>query len=334
MQKRGRCTKFHSGRSPFLNKDEESRLVDWIFGLLNRGAPCISQNIIDAANKVYRDRVLFDAPTLGTGWLQRFKKRNKLDFRTPKIINAASRNNSNSEIKKWFDMVNNYINKTDELAEVLKDKRRIINVNEIFLRFEPSSDRMLAPIGTENVSKETQNDNAGLTVMCSFSADGTARKPFIIYPFKPIPKSIKEKFPHHAAKMTSTQNGWIDSTTFCAFLETLANDLTEGEVPFPVIMYLDTHSSHTTLEAFEKAKQLRIEMIFLNQNSKFLVQSLDEAILRSLDGLWREENHSEQAPDITVNSVNFAEVFMKIHAKIEPQDVVNGFSQILSNTRA
>lgn len=166
----------------------------------------------------------------------------------------------------------------------------MLNADETMVRLNASSSRVIAPKGAANIFQVTKDDKAGLTVMATFRADGVTCKPFIIYPFERIPSSVNSNFPHNEASISATKLGWMDSATFCNYLKLLANEIIAEGIKFPVILFVDNHASHTTLEACETAKKLGIVMIFLYPNSTFLLQPADVAIFRCLKSLWREEN--------------------------------------------
>ena len=108
-----------------------------------------------------------------------------------------------------------------------------------------------------------KDDKSGLTVMTTLRADGVAMKPFIIYPYERVPSSLIASFLSNNATLAATKSGWMNSKTFCLYMEAVVKEMKEQNIQFPVLFFLDNPSSHATLEACETAKKLGMEMVFV-----------------------------------------------------------------------
>lgn len=161
--------------------------------------------------------------------------------------------------------------------------------------------------------------------MGTIRTDGETCKPFLIYPYERVPSTLMSIFPHQKATIAATKSGWMNSETFCFFLTALAEEATENGIKFPIILFVDNHASHTTLEASETAKHLNIVMIFLYPNSTFLLQPADVAVFRSLKSLWREENRLARQNEIIITKFNFAQLFLQAYSKMTPVTIRAGF---------
>jgi DDE superfamily endonuclease/helix-turn-helix, Psq domain/Tc5 transposase DNA-binding domain len=313
------------GTAPILSVEEEREILDWIIESANRGAPKSSLDVLEGANKIYRRRQGDQAQTLGKGWLQKFNKRQKLVYRVADNLGKASANLTRPNIEGWFAQVSAYLIEKPELVEAMADRRRVLNADETMMRLNSSAARFLAPKGKKKLFQVTKDDKAGLTVMATFDADGNARKPFIIYPYERIPKNLDSSFPHNKARLAATKSGWMISDTFCNFLDFLAQEVADDGIEFPIVLFVDNHASHTTIEASETAKRLQIILIFLYPNSTFILQPADVAIFRCLKSLWREENRIGKQKEIVITKLNFAELFLHAFDQISPTVIKNGF---------
>lgn len=63
--------------------------------------------------------------------------------------------------------------------------------------------------------------------MATFSADGKAMKLLIFFPQEIISKQIDEAFPHEKANYAATASGWMETRTFCLFLDRFSEELNE-----------------------------------------------------------------------------------------------------------
>ena len=95
--------------------------------------------------------------------------------------------------------------------------------------------------------------------MCGFSADGKKLKPYLVFSYERIPKSMKENFPHDRAVLQSSKNGWMDSERAVLYLEEVAKEVNERGINMPeekIILFWDRHASHMTLDVCETVKVL------------------------------------------------------------------------------
>ena len=69
-----------------------SKILVWITGSIQRGAPADSLDVMEAANSVLQRRLGERGQLLGRGWLQSFKKRHHLSYRVPEKLKKASAN--------------------------------------------------------------------------------------------------------------------------------------------------------------------------------------------------------------------------------------------------
>ena len=317
------------GRHTALTDEEEQTIVDWIAGCTSRGAPRTSLDILDAANKIIRRRQVADLQKtdLGRGWLEKFSKRQNLALRVPDKLSKASANLSEQNIRNWFATISLYIYNQPDYLEAICDGQRVVNADESMIRLNSSSSRVLVPVGTKHVYEVTTNEKFGLTVMASFKANGTAFKPFIIYPQERISHNLDLNFPHDRAFIAATKSGWMDTTTFCLYLKALSEEAQEEGIKFPLILFLDNHLSHTSLESTETAEKLGIKMIFLYPNSTFILQPADVAIFRCLKSLWRKKNREGKENEIVITKNNFAGLFVEAFSKIPADVIKNGFNK-------
>ena len=313
------------GRNTVLCASEETEIVKWMTGSIERGAPPGSLDVLEAANVVLKRRLGTDSSTLGRGWLQRFIARQKITYRVPDKLNKASANITQRNIQGWFDQVSLYIALRPEFFDAMCNNQRVFNADESMFRLESSASRVLAPKGTKSVYQVTKDGKYGLTIMATFGANRKACKPFIIFAQERISKSLHESFPHDEAHCAATKSGWMDSPTFCIYLHRFAEEIRQNGIELPVILFVDNHSSHASLESSETAEKLGIKIIFLYPNATFLLQPADVAIFRSLKSHWREENRIAKHNGVTITKHNFTSLFLNAFKKISPEVIKMGF---------
>ena len=76
---------------------------------------------------------------------------------------------------------------------------------------------------------------------------GDFMKPYIVYPAQRLTGINYEKFKDALYSYTTT--GWINQDEFDIWIRCFDKYVTSLQVPKPVILFLDGHSSHLSLEA-------------------------------------------------------------------------------------
>lgn len=99
------------------------------------------------------------------------------------------------------------------------------------------------------IAKNSEKEN--ITVLCTYSAGGNVLPPMIIYPYKRIPNYIYQSVPGNWG-IGRSDSGWMVSATFFEYIANIMYPwLVDNEVKFPVILYLDGHKSHLSLQLSE-----------------------------------------------------------------------------------
>lgn len=88
-----------------------------------------------------------------------------------------------------------------------------------------------------------------------------------------------------------TDSGWMSAECFYCYLRNVFFKwLKEKNHPFPVVPYVDGHSSHRTLRLLEFGEKNQIELIALYRNASHIIQSLDVALFWPLKASYAKEH--------------------------------------------
>lgn len=97
-----------------------------------------------------------------------------------------------------------------------------------------------------------------VTVMFTFSADGVTTPPMIIYPLKRMRLEIQKSVPSDWG-IGLSDNGWMKAELFIQYIQNVLHPaLVKMNITFPVILFLDGHKSHTTLQLTQLCQNLGI----------------------------------------------------------------------------
>lgn len=318
------------GPNTILSEAEESKIVKWILAKAKVGFPVHPENIKDSIQKILQSsprKNPFNDNRPGKKWLISFLKRHQeIAMKNTEIISKARAAVTENSIRYWFDGVSSFLKENNSL-DLLSDGRRIINCDETGIQLCPKSGKVLGPKNIKNfyeISKSSEKEN--ITVLCTYSADGSILPPMIIYPYKRIPCHIYQSVPDTWG-IGRSDSGWMVSATFFEYIANIMYPwLVNNNVEFPVILYLDGHKSHLSLELSEFCSEKKIILYCLPPNATHILQPCDVSIFKPLKSYWKDviktHNLTSQSP-ITKN--NFGNIFKKAFDKVKPESIINGF---------
>lgn len=126
-----------------------------------------------------------------------------------------------------------------------------------------------------------------MTVLVMGNAEGDIVPPMAVVSFKKIPTDIATAANPEWA-VARTPNGWM---TYSSFFEYIANVfepyLLKQNIPKPVILFFDGHSSHLSLQLSQFCLDKEIILVTLPPNATHLLQPLDVAVFGPLKKDWK-----------------------------------------------
>lgn len=104
--------------------------------------------------------------------------------------------------------------------------------------------------------------------------------------------------------------------------------LVENKIVFPVILYIDGHSSHVTMEVSDFCVQKQIELILLYLNATHILQPMDVAVFRSMKAKYRKavQEWKFENCEAGLTKYSFAGVLKKAIDSMDIEKILqNGF---------
>ena len=186
---------------------------------------------------------------------------------------------------KWFSIYRDFLLEKD----LLDKPERIWNADECGFTMGSKAGKVIGPVqrkGSFQVPHVTGSSNKErLTTMFSASAAGIIMPPFLVYP-RPKPTGCNQL--NGALQGTVSEyitKGWMDLLTFVKFI----NDFDQHAGPQrPVLLLIDSVSSHVDMEAFPTVASKGIELYRLIPNATHhtLLQPLDKGVSGALKTKW------------------------------------------------
>ncbi|XP_060584711.1 uncharacterized protein LOC132740757 [Ruditapes philippinarum] len=147
-------------------------------------------------------------------------------------------------------------------------------------------------------------------------------KPLIVYPGVRFNYDPPEGFAD--AVFGRTESGWMDSELFVTWLtEVFETALSEREIKRPVVLFVDGHSTHCTLEASKFCRDHEIILYCLPEHASHLLQPCDLKLFSSLKDSWKQAVLDFQIANIGeyVTKQKFAAVFKQAWEKSTTVDI-------------
>lgn len=279
--------KLPGGPKPYLTKEAEEELVQWILDGQYVGTPKSRDEIKHGAwilSQRNTEGRQFGENGPSNGFVSRFLQRHpNLISRKPEGLSSAAANVTQTNLMSWFDHVEKYL-RENNFMEVLDDPRRVLNCDEAGFALNPVGRLVIAERKAKDVHHVLRNEKEQLTVLYTFSADGFTYNPFIVYPGVRLNKDIRNNIPD-GVNHTMTPSGWMTTVAFCVFLRQLAQQARSKCIPFPIVLFLDGHKSHEGLDVARTAREEKVILIRFYPNATSYYQPADKGLFKPIKSL-------------------------------------------------
>ena len=165
----------------------------------------------------------------------------------------------------------------------------IYNADETGVGIVTNPGKGFAEIGRRNVYTITAAERGKThTIMSCVSASGSTLPPLMVYPRK---RSVPDKMRAGAVGGTLfevSDNGWINKEIFLVWLQHFVDSIPPVR---PVLLILDGHSSHVTIEAIELARSNDVLMLCLPSHTTHILQPLDVGVFKPFKAAFSKASH-------------------------------------------
>lgn len=161
------------------------------------------------------------------------------------------------------------------------------------------------------------------------SAAGAVPPPTVLFKYKRIPSEIAENFPKEWG-LGKTESGWMTAEAFYEFMADIFHPwLIKENITLPVIMFVDGHKSHLSMQLSQFCEKNGIVLVALFPNATHLLQPMDVAVFRSLKEYWRKKVHTWRLSSLDnpiLKKKDFARILKEvIDDVLTPVILANGF---------
>jgi len=224
-----------------------------------------------------------EAKVAGQEWLKKFMCNFGFSFRTPESTSVGR--------LMCFNKTN-----VDSFFSALKEIRlqnkytahQIYNVDESGLSTVPTRQpKVISPLGTKRVAKVSSGERGkNVTVVCGMSSSGNYIPPFFIFPRKRMRPEFMTGSPP-GSQGIAHECGWMTNDNFILYLNHFVK-YAKPSVDNPILLILDNHASHTSLEAITFCRLNFITMLGFPPHTTHKLQPLDVAFFGPLKSYYNQ----------------------------------------------
>ena len=268
-----------SGPPTVLTHEEEEQLACYCVKMADMGFGLSREELMRTACRIAEcsgRKHPFAKGTAGRAWYDGFKSRHpKLTLRSSQSLSYSRAACTNEEIIK------DYFSKLGAVCaglNILTKPMQIFNTDETGLSIVHKPGKVITELGRRNVWSITSAEKGKThTILTCVSASGYALPPFMIYPRKRVTDNLKVGcFP--GSVFHCSDNGWVICPLFIEWFEFFLRTIPATR---PVLLVLDGHASHVSIEVLEMARNNDIHMLCLPAHTTHLLQPLD-GVFKSL----------------------------------------------------
>lgn len=264
-----------------LSDEQEKTLCHYMEYMADQGFPLTVSHILTYAWCIDRScgRNVFGENGPCYGWWLKFKHRHPefAKLRSAQITERGKSGNSVvNSIRKYFQLLKNVM----EAHDFHERPQDIYNCDETIINLNKSCQKVVVPRRIKHAYSRQGASTKHISLLCCVSAAGSVVPPYIIY---------KGSFPGgnytaggpDGALYGKQESGVMDSKLFLKWLEKVFIPYACPAPGKPVLLLLDGHSSHCSIEVIEVAKNNNIILMALAPHTSYLCQPLDVAVYRS-----------------------------------------------------
>lgn len=279
------------GPAPVLSPAVEKEILHWILYRAERGYPVTKTEFLDSV-QAYIRRLKIKTPFTndrpGRHWYENFRQRHpQITLRTPQQLTLTRAQVSEEDLRGWFKEVKEYLVQKS-LFNI--HPSRVFNCDETNMQLIPKSEKILTQKGATTAYKVVDGcEKESITALFMYAADGTRAPPMIMYKYKEsVPLSVLKNCPVGWG-IGNSETGWMTTETFYEYITNVFYPwLISQKTEFPIILYLDGHSSHVTIPLVSFCREKKIEIIALYPNATHVMQPLDIAFFHPFKDLWKK----------------------------------------------
>lgn len=255
-------------------------------------------------------------------WDSFWKRHPELSMREGETLDKSRANAGNKEVlEKFFVDLKSIYDSHPSLSPA-----QIYNCDETGRDAKIKAHKLIAPQGARNVYTRGGAVAKHATIMGAGNAAGNPIPPLFIFSGKRVGTNWLENAPPNST-VCVTDNGWMDEKIFIKWFDFFL----QHAVPLrPLILFVDGHYSHFTLDVINKAREAQVIIICFPSHLTHILQPLDVAIFGPLKKAYKLAYHEyfNNHPMEPLNNPLFTKLIASPWLKsFSAENLINGFAK-------
>ena len=314
------------GPPTVLTDHEEAELASYCVKMADMGFGLSRSDVMIVAFKIAevsgRKHPFVDG-TAGRAWFDGFRSRHpRLTLHSTQGLSRARASSANHEV------ISDFFGKLASLSarlNVLMKPMNVFNMDETGVTVVHKGGKVVTEVGRRNVWHITSGEKGKThTILTCVSAAGFVLPPFLIYPRKRITESLKEGA-IAGTVFNCSDSGWVNTELFLTWLKYFAQSIPPSR---PVLLILDGHSSHVSIEAIEFARSNDIHMLCIPAHTTHILQPLDVGVFKSFKSFYSKacKKRIAEHPNRVITTEQIASLIgIAWPQSITPVNIMAGF---------
>ena len=264
-------------------------------------------------------------------WKNFFTRWPSLSERKPEHLTIQRAKAGSTEVvDKFYSNLENILQEEGLLTLPYSELgRRLWNCDETGLCTSVTSKKVIVRKGQKDVYEiGTGSGRDNITVLACGSAIGERVLPYVVYKAKTTNPSWMEGGPH-GCMFSVSNSGWMESAQFSEwFIQMFLPATKLLRLTAPVVLLLNGHGSHVTLELVTEAAKQNTIIICLPPHTTHILQPLDVSVFKSVKHVWVQllKEFKSEKFEAVVSKRSFPSLLSQLWKEsFFPEHLVSGF---------
>ena len=208
------------------------------------------------------------------------------------------------------------------------EAKDIWNVDETGVTTVQTPQKVVASTGTKQIGSLTSGERGELVTVCAaVSASGQSIPPFFIFPRVKYRDHFIRGAPN-GSEGAAHRSGWMTEDNFLKYLQHFVHHTKPNDMP--LLLILDNHDSHLSIDVLNYAKEHRITMISFPPHCSHKLQPLDLSVFGPLKKrtAQAQNNWMRTHPGKTMTIYDLPEIICEPWLdSVTPRNITSGFEK-------